>query len=144
MVASRRMRDGCGLLILLSAPLAILVLMWSPGGLISGPPVDCRVHAARTGRVEIGSTPVGALLSVDGRLVPGKDGRWVRTPVEELHNLQYGRSYFIRLEKEGFEPFEQHIHMDANTDGTTVRATLIPNLSEPDRSTPSDRCERPF
>ncbi|MBI4821450.1 MAG: PEGA domain-containing protein [Deltaproteobacteria bacterium] len=71
------------------------------------------------------------MLIVDGKRISLESGEWARTPVPMITNLRYGRTYSLRLEKEGFEPFECEIEMGADWDGTTFSAELKPSPAFP-------------
>ncbi len=78
----------------------------------------------QVGKIEIDSTPSGALILVDGKRVPLENGEWAKTPIEQLTNLQYSKTYSIRLEKDGYKPVEQQIEMGAQWDGKPLRIVL--------------------
>lgn len=83
------------------------------------------------GQVEITSTPQGADIFVDGE----KSGK--KTPTN-LTGLKIKRDYFIRLQKEGFEPFEKKVFIPTE-EPVALAATLkaIPYGSLSVKSKPS-------
>ncbi|MBI2377307.1 MAG: PEGA domain-containing protein [Deltaproteobacteria bacterium] len=91
----------------------------APGPKGGDPPTKAQV-----GKIEIDSTPPGALILVDGKRVPLENGEWARTPIEQLTNLQYGKTYTIRLEKDGYKPVEQQVDMGDAWNGKPLRIVL--------------------
>lgn len=87
------------------------------------------VQQVKFGAVEIESTPPGAQLVVDGVRRFKPDGEPVLTPLY-LTDLEYGRTFQLRLRKDGYLPLERTIRIDALSDGSTQRFTLEP-LPEP-------------
>lgn len=81
------------------------------------------VQPVRAGSVEIESIPSGAEVVLDGLLRSTPSGEPLLTPLN-VPELEYGRSYQLRLRKEGFLAVERTIRIDALSDGSTQRFVL--------------------
>jgi hypothetical protein len=79
---------------------------------------------AKVGQLAVDSVPTGAVISVNEANVKLEDGSPARTPISQLTNLQYGTSYRIKLEKEGYETWSETIVMGPETDNRPLRPTL--------------------
>lgn len=81
----------------------------------------------RIGVLAIHSTPAGAKVWINGARLDGEGpGAPVLTPVPAVSNLEYGASYTIRLEMEGYQPWERTVRMGAEVDGRRIEAELVP------------------
>ena len=89
------------------------------------PPPQGAIGSLQTGKLTLKSTPKGAAIYLDGQPMYIREGEIARTP-SDLSVLQYGRSYRIRLVKEGFEPFETAIVLNENDPNPP---TVAPNLT---------------
>ncbi len=94
----------------------------------------------QTGSLTLESVPVGATIYLDGKPMRLPNGENAKTP-SDLHSLQYGVTYRIRLSKEGYKPYEETIEMGEPTDNKTVRpeleafpGKLIANVTGDDRT----------
>ncbi|MEQ8276320.1 MAG: serine/threonine-protein kinase [Deltaproteobacteria bacterium] len=94
----------------------------------------------QTGSLTLESVPVGATIYLDGKPMRLPNGENAKTP-SDLHSLQYGVTYRIRLSKEGYKPYEETIEMGEPTDSKTVRpeleafpGKLIANVTGDDRT----------
>jgi hypothetical protein len=67
--------------------------------------------------------PQGAVIYLDGKPMTLADGTNAKTP-SDLHSLQYGTEYAIKLVKPGYRPFETKVVMGEQTDNQTIRPDL--------------------
>ena len=77
----------------------------------------------KTGSVTLESIPNGATIFLDGKPMALPNGENAKTP-SDLHSLQYGSSYHIKLRMEGYEVFQTTVEMGEKEDGKTIRPTL--------------------
>src|SRR5688572_14334091 len=77
----------------------------------------------KTGSLTLESVPNGAIIHLDGKPMALPNGENAKTP-SDLHSLQYGIAYAIKLTKEGYETYETTITMGEDNDGKTIRPTL--------------------
>ncbi len=77
----------------------------------------------KTGSLTLESVPNGAVIHLDGKPMALTNGENAKTP-SDLHSLQYGIAYAIKLTKPGYETYETTITMGDDTDGRTIRPTL--------------------
>lgn len=77
----------------------------------------------KTGSLTLKSVPQGAVIYLDGKPMTLADGSNAKTP-SDLHSLQYGTEYAIRLVKPGYRPFETKVIMGEQTDNQTIRPDL--------------------
>jgi hypothetical protein len=77
----------------------------------------------KTGSLTLESVPNGAVIHLDGKPMALPTGDNAKTP-SDLHSLQYGVAYAIKLTKEGYETYETTITMGEENDGKTIRPTL--------------------
>lgn len=82
---------------------------------------------ARFGRIAIASEPRGAIVEVNGELVRAEDGSPARTPIAALTELQYGKTYSIRLRLEGYGDYQHVLTMGPATDRYEIWARLQPD-----------------
>ncbi|MBI4817785.1 MAG: serine/threonine protein kinase [Deltaproteobacteria bacterium] len=99
--------------------LATLVIFLLPTPQPNGP----QPPQERLGAVAVESVPPGAIVIVDGKRLPLGEG-WARTPLEKVTGLGYGRTYELRLEKEGYRPFSTKVTMSEAVDATSILARL--------------------
>lgn len=110
------------LVIALSYLAMFLLGMFAHQSLCSAP-----APGPRTGVLAIHSAPAGARVSINGVGLDGEGGgATVQTPVPAVSNLEYGASYTIRLEKEGYRPWEKTVRMGPEVDGRRIEAELEP------------------
>jgi serine/threonine-protein kinase len=86
--------------------------------LVLPPPVP-----KKTGSLTLESVPNGAVIYLDGKTMTLSNGESAKTP-SDLHSLQYGTTYGIKLTKDGYSTFETAVVMGDDTDGKTIRPTL--------------------
>ena len=77
----------------------------------------------KTGSLTLKSVPQGAVIYLDGKPMTLSDGTNAKTP-SDLHSLQYGTEYAIKLVKPGYRPFETKVTMGEQTDNQTIRPDL--------------------
>jgi serine/threonine-protein kinase len=77
----------------------------------------------KTGSLTLESVPNGAVIHLDGKPMALPNGENAKTP-SDLHSLQYGMAYAIKLTKPGYETYETTITMGEESDGKTIRPTL--------------------
>jgi tRNA A-37 threonylcarbamoyl transferase component Bud32 len=77
----------------------------------------------KTGSLTLKSVPQGAVIYLDGKPMTLADGTNAKTP-SDLHSLQYGTEYAIKLVKPGYRPFETKVVMGEQTDNQTIRPDL--------------------
>ena len=76
------------------------------------------------GDIAVDSVPDGATIAVDGVPVKLTDGNLARTPIPQLTNLQYGKTYKITLEKDGYDVYVENVTMGPNM--RSIRPALTP------------------
>ncbi|MBK6685443.1 MAG: protein kinase [Deltaproteobacteria bacterium] len=77
----------------------------------------------QTGSLTLESVPQGATIYLDDKVMELANKESAKTP-SDLHSLQFGTKYKIRLEKEGYKPFSQEVEMGAAVNNTTLRPQL--------------------
>lgn len=85
---------------------------------------------SKLGKLAINSTPRGAEVIVNEEPVKDETGKVARTPIKELTELQYGKTYKIRLRLDRHKDFTQEVVMSEASDGMTVDAHLEPLKGE--------------
>jgi serine/threonine-protein kinase len=77
----------------------------------------------RTGELKLETDPPGARIILNGEPMRTADGKDALTP-SDLQGLQYGRTFDIGFEKDGFHSEKRVILMGNGIDGTTINQKL--------------------
>ena len=113
-----------GALAVIVVALVILIRFWPDA--TSDPTHAVSVaQPLRTGSIVLESTPPGAAIYLDGEAMRLLDGSNAQTP-SDLTSLHYGRTYRVKLLKDGFKPFETTVALDERTDGQRLKPELEP------------------
>ena len=91
-------------------------------------PFDSGIHEVlvpvKAGTLKLETTPPGATIILDGQPMRTADGTEARTP-SDLQGLQYGKTFDIQFQKEGYRSVKRSILMGNGTDGATIAQKLI-------------------
>ncbi|MBK8011793.1 MAG: protein kinase [Deltaproteobacteria bacterium] len=114
-----------GALAVIVVALVILIRFWPSDATSVTDPTRAPsiVETNRTGSIVLESSPPGATIYLDGETMRLADGTNAKTP-SDVTSLHYGRTYRIKLAKEGFRPFETTIELNDQTDGQRIQPAL--------------------
>ena len=87
-------------------------------------PPETQPNRVQTGQISITSSPLGAVVRINGESIRLGNGDEARTPISALTELRYGKVYEIELNLDGYEGFAEKVSMNEVSDRSTVHATL--------------------
>ncbi len=117
-------RLAVGAVLVICVALAILFHQFRQQQEPAAAPAQVVIAAAPrpTGSLTLESVPEGAAIHIDGKEMSAGDGP--ATTPSDIHTLQYGTTYRLKLVKEGYKPFETAVTMSQATDKQVLRPEL--------------------